>query len=374
MRFAWRLGKAFGIDVYVHATFLLLLAWVAWSSWGQTGTAAGTLIGVGLILAVFGIVVLHELGHALMARRFGIPTRDITLYPIGGVARLERIPEQPSQELAVAVAGPLVNVGLALLIGTALVLTGGTLVPDEKAVGTLGSIPVQLFWINVMLAVFNLLPAFPMDGGRVLRALLSMRLGPVEATAIAARIGQTLALGLGVLGILYAPTLLLIAVFVWVGAASEAGAVQTKAALHSLPVRSAMMREIRSLDEETTIGEAVRAHLASPQADFPVVRGDALVGVLPRAVLLAALAERGSDARVGDVATRDFAIADPDEPLDVALTRLEAAACRVMPVMRGTALLGLITPEHLGEVLLVQDAMRRAEAAHRVRRVAEAAS
>ena len=185
MRWSWRVGRIADIDVYVHSTFLLLLGWVLLQHYLAHGDPAEAIGGLAFILALFGIVVLHELGHALAARRYGIRTRDITLLPIGGVARLERMPEDPRQELVVALAGPAVNVALAAGLFLALALGRGPAPVGEVAhVG--GGVLDQLLWVNVSLAVFNLLPAFPMDGGRVLRAVLALRLDYVRATQIAA--------------------------------------------------------------------------------------------------------------------------------------------------------------------------------------------
>ncbi len=225
MGWSWRIGRIAGIDVYVHFTFLLLLAWVGiehYLAHGDIGEAMG---GLAFILALFGIVVLHELGHALTARRFGIRTRDIILLPIGGVARLERMPDDPRQELLVALAGPAVNVVLAAVIYVVLSFGQG-LSPVGEAMRVGGGFLEQLFWVNVSLALFNLLPAFPMDGGRVLRALLSLRMERVRATEVAARIGQGLALLLAFLGLFSNPMLVFIGLFVWLGASEESSMVQ----------------------------------------------------------------------------------------------------------------------------------------------------
>lgn len=217
---SWRLGKIAGIDVFVHATFFILVAWVALSAYLPRGSAAAAANGVASILTVFGVVVLHELGHDLVARRFGIATREITLLPIGGISRLERMPEDPRQELQVALAGPAVNVGLAAAAHAALLVFGSG--PIDHMSFVEGGFLARLFAINVSLALFNLLPAFPMDGGRVFRALLALRMDRVRATAVAARTGQAMALLFGVAGLFFNPLLVLIALFVWTGAAQEA--------------------------------------------------------------------------------------------------------------------------------------------------------
>jgi Zn-dependent protease len=215
------LGKIAGIDVFVHATFFILLAWVALSAYQSSGRIAAAASGVASILTVFGVVVLHELGHALTARRFGIATRDITLLPIGGVSRLERMPEDPRQELQVALAGPAVNIALAAAAYAAFLVLGLGAIDHVSVME--GSFLTRLFSINVSLALFNLIPAFPMDGGRVFRALLALRMDRARATEVAARTGQALALVFALAGLVWNPMLLLIALFVWMGASQEAG-------------------------------------------------------------------------------------------------------------------------------------------------------
>ena len=200
MKWSWRIGRLLGIDVYMHATFLILLVWLGVSYYLPRHLMADVINGLTLIVALFGIVILHEMGHALTARRFGIRTRDITLLPVGGVARLERMPEDPKQELLVALAGPAVDVVLAGLLLLAVLLTRTALaVPDSHMAG--GNLLSNLLWINVVLAAFNMIPAFPMDGGRVLRAVLAMRMDYVHATQAAAGIGQALAMGFGLVGL-----------------------------------------------------------------------------------------------------------------------------------------------------------------------------
>src|SRR5581483_5404663 len=270
MKWSWRIARVSGIDIYLHGTFLILLAWVGLSHLLQGLGVGDAMAGLVFVSTLFGIVVLHELGHAITAQRFGIRTRDITLLPIDGVARLERMPEKPWQELLVALAGPAVNVVLAGLLFLALApIEGAAAVNDVALVG--GRFLAKLVWVNVGLAVFNLLPAFPMDGGRALRAMLAMRMDYVQATQVAASIGQGLALLLGFVGLFSNPFLVFIALFVWIGAAGEAAVVQMKSALRGIPISRAMVTEFRTLSSADSLARAVDHVLTGFQHDFPVV-------------------------------------------------------------------------------------------------------
>jgi Zn-dependent protease/predicted transcriptional regulator len=361
MGWSWRIGRIAGIDVYVHPTFFLLLAWVALAHFFAHKDAAEALYGLVFVLALFGIVVLHELGHALTARRYGIRTRDITLLPIGGVARLERIPEDPWQELVVALAGPAVNVVMAAGIYLGLVMARGlSLSPAEAALRVGGDFVQQLFWVNVSLVVFNLVPAFPMDGGRVLRAMLAMRLDYVRATQTAASIGQVFALLFGLLGLFYNPILIFIALFVWLAGAQEAGLVQMRSALGDIPVMRAMITDFRALRPDDPLAQAVEHLLGGFQQDFPVVEDGRPVGVLTRNDLAAALGRYGPETRVGDVMRREFVTTDPRETLQTAFARLQDDHCRTLPVVKDGRLLGLLTADNLTEVLMIQQALREA--------------
>src|SRR5512139_1754857 len=220
MKWQWKLGRFAGIDVFVHATFLLLIGWVGYSQWLENRNWGDVLNGILFILALFLCVVLHEYGHALTARKFGIKTRDITLYPIGGVARLERMPDKPIQEFWVALAGPAVNLVIAAVLFGWLFFTGAFIPVSQLTLSTVPFIE-RLAVINLSLVLFNLLPAFPMDGGRVLRSLLAMRLDQVRATNIAATVGQGMAILFGIAGFFGNPFLILIAFFVWFGASQE---------------------------------------------------------------------------------------------------------------------------------------------------------
>jgi Zn-dependent protease/predicted transcriptional regulator len=355
---SWRIGRIAGIDVFVHPTFLLLLIWVVITNYLVHSDPMEAFGGLFFIMSLFGIVVLHELGHALTARRFGIRTRDITLLPIGGVARLERIPEDPWQELLVALAGPAVNVVIAGVIFLGLMLGHGVTSMNE-AFGPNGDFIQKLLWVNVSLVVFNMVPAFPMDGGRVFRALLAMRIDYVRATQIAAVVGQGIAILFGLLGLLYNPFLIFIAIFVWIAGANEAGLVQLRSALGGIPVKRVMITDFQSLHPKGPLSEAVSHVLAGFQQDFPVVENGELVGMLTRNELAAALGRFGADTPVGEIMHRDFTITDPGEMLQSAFARLQQGHSRSLPVVKDGKLVGVLTADNLAEVLLIQDALRQ---------------
>ena len=230
MRWSLKATRIAGIDVYIHFTFFLLLAWVAFIHWKQTGSIGAALVGVLFILSIFACVVLHELGHALAAKKYAIRTRDIILLPIGGVARLEKMPDKPVQELWVALAGPAVNVGIATALAVYLYVSN-SFSPVDQSTMTTAPFLERILGVNIFLVLFNMIPAFPMDGGRVLRALLAMRLAYTRATRISANLGQGIALLFGIFGLFYNPLLLFIAFFVWIGAAQEARMTQMKSAI-----------------------------------------------------------------------------------------------------------------------------------------------
>jgi Zn-dependent protease len=356
MKWSWKFMRIAGIDVYMHATFLILLGWVGVSHYIQRFSIADAWSGIIFIVALFGIVILHELGHALMARRFGIRTRDITLLPIGGIARLERMPEDPKQELLVALAGPAVNVVLAAVFFVFVPATTLMTLMNVRPVG--GRFLSNMLWVNLTLAVFNLIPAFPMDGGRVLRSLLAMRMDYLRATQIAAATGQGLALMFGFVGLFTNPFLVFIALFVWMGAAGEASMVQIKSALGGIPIRHVMITNFRTLAPQDPLANAVEHVLAGFQEDFPVVEDGHLVGILMRTDLMKALAQRGQDTPIAEVMQRQFQIADPAEMAETVFARLQACNCHSLPVTQGGQLVGIVTAGNVGEFLMIQTALR----------------
>ncbi len=362
MRWSWRVGQLAGIPIFVHWTFLILIGWIAVSHMLNGDGLGAAFQGIAFVLALFGCVVLHELGHALAAKRFGIPTVDITLLPIGGLARLERMPEDPRQELWVAIAGPAVNMVIAALLAVLVVALDG--IPRSPfRLQFIGSdFFSNLLWVNVMLVVFNLIPAFPMDGGRVLRALLAWSTGDyLRATQTAATIGQGLAILFALLGLfgIGSPMLLFIALFVFLGAQEESRLVQMRTLFDGVPVRHAMMTRFRTLSPADELTVAIDELLAGAQQDFPVVDEGRLVGMLPRHALFKAINDNLRQVRVGDVMLRDCDAVSDTEMLHPILSRMRGGGCSSRPVMRAGALVGLLSTENIGELMVIHSALSR---------------
>lgn len=346
MRWSWKIGTISGIGIFVNVSFLVLIALVMMLGFADKKSISGVLQLVALILVLFGIIVLHELGHALTARRFGIRTQDITLLLFGGVARLERMPRQPWQEFLIAVAGPAVNVVLAFVLSAALLgLTVLSYVMQWNILNSaLAMFLFQLISINVMLVLFNMLPAFPMDGGRVLRAILASKLDYVRATTIAAKVGQVMAVLFGLMGLIwFNPFLVFIALFVWMGAAQEASSVRIQSAVSGIPVSRVMVTDFRVLAPEDELSRAVEFVLAGFQHDFPVLDQGRFVGVLTRADMVKTLASQGQDTRVDEVMRTDIRTADASEMLEPVIPRLQVAPGRTLPVVKDGQIVGMLT-------------------------------
>ena len=360
MKWSWKIGRIGGIDLRVHATFFFLLAWLALVYYRSSGTVVGATRGVLFTLALFASVVLHEFGHAWAGRRVGVPTRDITLLPIGGVARLEYIPKNPWHELQIALAGPAVTVAIIALLAIVLVVVGAPLLIASDAVVTGGSsgILAQLMWVNVYLLVFNLLPAFPMDGGRVLRAALALRKGYLRATEVAARVGRAFALLFGIVGLFYNPFLVLIALFVWLGAAAESSATQEHELLGGVTVDRVMIRELRTLAPDDTLETAMQHVLEGFQQDFPVLEHERVVGVLTRSGMLAGLGRGGPKSPVSASMDTSFRTTTPTEPVERAVARLRECHCSSRPVMSDGQLAGVLTSENIAEFVMIATALR----------------
>ena len=325
-----RLGRIAGIPIRVHLTFVLFLAWfvMAFSLRGLGPSA--TFAGIALVVCVFASIVVHELGHALVARRFGVGTREILLLPIGGVASLERIPDKPMHELAVAVVGPAINLVLAAM----LFFVGG-------------AFATQLVWIQIGLAVFNMIPAFPMDGGRALRALLAMRLGRLRATQIAASLGKIIAIMFAAIGIVTNLWLVLIAVVVWMGARHEAQQAQTRSTIVDVPVSAAMNRHIDVVRPDESLGEAARLLVTTGQSELPIVDHGETIGVLTRTDVATGIKDVGAQAPIAKAPHHDAITVAPQEPLEGVYDRLAHEPNAIAVVIDRGMPVGIVTTEQL---------------------------
>ena len=356
MKWSYTIGRVAGTEIKVHLTFLLLLAYLAFGAY-QEGGREGAILASVMLLALFACVLLHEFGHIFMARRFGVRTPDVILLPIGGVARLERIPSEPRQEFLIAIAGPLVTLAIALLLYGALSLDGSP--PSLRVSADDGTIPGFLFRANVLLLAFNLIPAFPMDGGRVLRAVLASRLGMVRGTRLAANLGQALAAVGGLYGLVsQQPLLALVAFFVFLGAGAEASAVETRAAGEGLNVSHMMVTQFRTVPIHATLAQAVELLLATEQREFPVVDNlGRTEGILTRDNLIKGLSQRGPNSTVAEAMTAGAPVVSPTLGFDQALDRLRSSGLPAIPVVdaRG-ALVGLLTLDNVTDLLLVRRA------------------
>jgi Zn-dependent protease/CBS domain-containing protein len=364
MSWSFRIGRIAGIDLKLHVTFALVLALGA-SQWGVPHGARGAAFGVLLVSLLFVCVVLHELGHALMARRFGIATHAIVLLPIGGIAQLARPPEQPRHELWISVAGPVVNLVIAgvLLLATFPAGLAGLSEESLSAILSQPSPSALLLWLlgaNVTMALFNLLPALPMDGGRILRAALAMRLGAARATPLAATVAQVVAMGLGALALVNGQLMLaIIAVFIFFGAGQERFAAHAQQTLSTLRVGDAYNRHALTLAPGDRLPRVVEYLLTTHQPEFAVVLGNQLLGVVTRSRILAALQHEPSDTYVAGLMERNVPRVDEAISLEEAYRMLGEHRAVAAAVYRGEEFLGLIGLASISEALAVASAMAR---------------
>ncbi len=355
MKWSWKIFRVAGIDICLHWTFLLLISWIFFSQLAAGSPWGVAWLNVVFVMALFGCVLMHELGHALAAKMYGVPTKDITLVPIGGVARLDRIPERPLHEFVIAIAGPIVNLAIAASIYLILLNTNVV----EWWIGELstGRFWQDLMWANVGLVLFNMIPAFPMDGGRILRSALASRLEYTKATRIAASFGQVIAIVFALVGLFVVnnPLLLLVAIFVYLGASAESQMVDARFILRGIPVRDAMMTRFHTLSPDDSLRVAARELLAGTQQDFPVMEQGQFLGILRRTELAASLADSTVDCRVKEVMTRDCFVVSEFDLLDSVMLRMQQG-CLSVAVVRGDRLVGLVDTENIGELLMIRAA------------------
>lgn len=360
MNWSLKLFKLRGIDIKVHLTFVLILIWAAYRWGSSTGEGLqGAVFGIAATLLLFLSVTLHELGHSFQALKYGVKVRDITLMPMGGLAQMEEIPEDPNKELRIAIAGPLVNFGIAaLLIAIGALLDARALLTLDELRASLGGVSwggllAYLTSANLMLGLFNLIPAFPMDGGRVLRALLARRMNHARATKIAAQVGQGFALLMGLWGFMSGNwTLVIIAIFIWMGAGQESQGVQVKHTLGETTVGQAMTRTPHVLRVNDSLSKAVELTLTTSQSDFPVVDwgSNRVAGLLTETDLLRGLQSLGRDAATREAMQSRFLFTGPDEQLHTAQQKMLSNRTRALPVLNTDGeLIGLLTAGDINE-------------------------
>jgi Zn-dependent protease/CBS domain-containing protein len=357
MKGVLRLGSISGIKIEVHWTFTLLLIWVAFLEMQRGGNLDRILLNEALILVLFLCVVLHELGHALTAKRFKINTRKITLLPIGGIASLEKLPEKPREELLVALAGPAVNVVIALLLFLLVPIKSyfnfNAIVSEEMLYQpTLQNFIFFLFIANVMLVVFNLIPAFPMDGGRVLRALLAFKLGRVRATEIASFIGQVLAVFFFILGLMFNPFLILIAFFIFFGAYGENQMVKQNSILKGHIVKEATLTKITLLSPSDSIGEVVNMVLAGTEKDFVVVENEKILGIVNHKDIIEHA--KTPARRVKEIMQTSFRTVEASSELQKVLEMVGSERASFFPVVENEKLIGAIDMVNISEFILLK--------------------
>jgi Zn-dependent protease/predicted transcriptional regulator len=365
MGWSFRIAQVAGIPIKLHVTFFIIILLGAWQWAGRTADPiGGALFGAALMVALFTCVTLHELGHSLAARGFGIETREILLMPLGGLAQLSKNPDQPRQELWIALAGPLVNVVIAVVlifIGLTPQIDLFAYLMDGRGLSEILNSDISLnnflLWLlsaNISLVIFNLIPAFPLDGGRVLRALLAMGLGFPKATRIASAVGQFFAIAFGLFGLLSGNLLLaLIAVFIFVGASQETAVAESKTVLTTRRVGDAYNRHVITLRNGDRLSRVVDYLLTSYQPDFAVMFGKQLLGIVTREDVLRHLGTQPEDLYVSEVMQRDFLGLDANLTLDEARDRMAEKGARVAAVYNGDEFLGLVSMEDIQEAFSI---------------------
>ncbi|CAN5453269.1 site-2 protease family protein [soil metagenome] len=355
---SFTLGRIAGIKILMHWTFLLLLAWIIFSEIGKGSDTQTIILTVAFVLSIFVCVVLHELGHSLTAKKYGIETRKITLLPIGGLATLERMPDDPKQELWIAIAGPAVNVVIAILLSFFISFDRFQDPENIPTAITGDNFLVFLFSVNIILVVFNAIPAFPMDGGRILRALLALRMDRVKATKIASSLGQFFAFAFVIIGLFYNFFLIFIGIFVYFGAYAENTIVQHLDLMKGFSVRDAMMTKLILLSPHETVKDATGKLLAGSDQDFVVSENGTVEGILTRENLISALQEKKHDYPVKEIMETSFLAFDPEEKLADVYSKSQRSKTFFSPVIENDRLIGAINKENLNEFVMIRSALR----------------
>jgi len=361
MRGSLYVGKISGIKIFIHWTFFILIFWIIFSGLRSGYNIQQILFSVGFIAAIFVCIVLHELGHALTAKRFNFKTRNIMLLPIGGLANMEGLPEKPGQEFLVAIMGPAVNFVISLVLFGFLALTGNF--PDEEMGATITgqNFLFQLFAVNIFLALFNLIPAFPMDGGRVLRALLSIKIERAKATRIAALVGQAIAVVFVVLGFMFNPFLAFIGLFVFLGAQAEANLETTKALLSHIKVKDVLMRHFSTLKINEPLSNAVAILLDGQDESFIVKDDGQIKGTLSKKEIIDGLSKFGKEVSVDKVMQTNVVKLHMEDNVNEIMLKFSDGTQTLMPVIEGDEIVGVINLQNINEFVQIQSAISKSE-------------
>ncbi|MBM3253441.1 MAG: CBS domain-containing protein [Candidatus Omnitrophica bacterium] len=353
MKWSFKIGSIFGIPIRVHFTFILLLIFIGISG-GREDFLRG-IQGVIFVIAIFGCVIIHEIAHSSLARYFGINVKEMVLLPIGGVSQIEELPKDPKKEIIISIAGPFVSFFFAFIF---YIVAKGPFLIKENAILYSRSFWMRLFWINLILGIFNLIPAFPMDGGRVLRSLFALRLNYLKATKIAVGVGQFIAILLFFFGIFYNLWLALIAMFIYIGAETEEKTTELKATISHVPVKKAMIENIDTLKPSDTLKEVIHKSYHSLQKDFPVVERGKVVGLILHDKILSLLHNYSEDTKVEEVMLKNFISVNEKDLLDSAFKKMNESEISTLVVLDKEKLKGLISFEQIGKYHMLSSISR----------------
>ncbi len=352
MKNAYPIGKLFGIPIKVHITFIFLLLFMSIMI-SHAGADISFLYGMFIIVLIFLCVVLHEVSHSLVAKHFGINVRDIILLPIGGVAQIEEMPEDPKEEILIAIAGPLLSLTLSAIFLILSILVYGKSKIEIDIFSK--NILMTLFTINLVLGIFNIFPAFPMDGGRVLRGVLALFMNHLKATKIAVSIGQLFAIFFIFFGIFYNWWLILIGFFIYLGASSEEKMAEIRASIQGIPVRNAMLTNFTVLRPNQCLGDAIDKIIHTFQDNFPILDGDKVIGILTKQKLFKAIQENPIDTPIEEVVDKEYVTIHPDMPMSVLLKHFMEGNIPIILVMENDKLVGIINLEQIGKFHLLKN-------------------
>lgn len=358
MKHSLQIGRPFGIKISIHWTFLFLIAWVVIIDIQQGLNFKQTMLSILFILVLFVCVVLHELGHSFTAMRFGADVKSITLLPIGGMANISKLPETPKEELLMTIAGPAVNVVIALILYVIISAFGNVDFQEIDFTAITGeNFLTMLLFVNLFIVAFNLIPAFPMDGGRILRALFSFRMDKLKATRLAKITGQAFALTFMIVGLFINPFLVIIGIFVFLGASAEYKTLKFTELLKFYTVSEAIITDYHTVHPEAPLEKAAEQLLHHQINGIIVTRGNEPLGILTKNDIIKGLSMEGKNIPVKQVMSVDFETVGPSEPLDKVFQRMQGKKSLMVPVMKNDRILGILDMDALQQFILVKSAL-----------------